>query len=219
LNEANFNSINYIYKLSKKATTYHWDIDERENETTKNLRRIKSALGFFGVKVANEMQTFENGKMLFESIPIGTPKAGIRVETYFQYLIKEKTDFENVCLLGYLALKSMIGSKPYFKATNQYWFSRMDGKAESLEVRELSEEIAKYTTEYQSKKIKHELIENWGLKHYSHYMRGFYVSFNMDLKDLIKQAEKKKKSYKAKQRRKEEANIRQEVIEQLNNDL
>ena len=49
------------------------------------------------------------------------------------------------------------------------------------------------------KKIKTELRDNWNLITYSRYTRGFYVSFKLDLEQLVYEAEKRRKSTKEKQ--------------------
>ena len=110
----------------------------------------------------------------------------------------------------------MIGAKPYYKANNFFLWSRMDGKTNTIvEVSELSNEIKRFANEYQTKKIKTALRNNWGLVHYARHTRGFYVSFKITLKQLILEAEKRRSSTKEKQYKEQEKEILKEVLEQL----
>lgn len=80
----------------------------------------------------------------------------------------------------------------------------MEGQSDTFnEIFGLSEQILKYNKEYWFRKIKPELILNWGLKYYSRYTRGFYVSFKLSLEDLVFVAEKRRKSTKEKQLKKD----------------
>jgi hypothetical protein len=83
---------------------------------------------------------------------------------------------------------------------NKYWLSRMDGNPKTIkDFSELSPEIEKFSSEYQTKKIKRALRNGWGLVTYSRYCRGFYVSFKIPLMELILEAEKRRISTKEKQ--------------------
>lgn len=196
--------LNGFLRNDREALSNIFDFAIYENSLNYDcgeLESIRKACKYFGVKAGNIESTFENGKLLFESIPQNTPKAGLKLELFFEYYKTEKTEFEKICLLGFLAIKSILQKQPYTKITNKYFLSRMDGKTKSVkDYSELSAEILKYANEYQIKKIKYELIFNWGLEHYSRYTRGFYVSFSLDLETLIYHAEKRRLTTHKKQR-------------------
>ena len=59
--------------------------------------------------------------------------------------------------------------------------------------------MQKYSQPYWIDKIKIELRLEWHLKYYAKFMRGFCVSFKMNINDLVDVAERKKKSTKLKQ--------------------
>lgn len=178
---------------------------------------IKRACRFFRVSIGNEYKTFQNGSELFDSLPEGLPKVGISIDIFFDYYKNEKTEFQKVTLLAFLAIKSVLQNKSYCKMDNNYLFARMDGKSHSIKSdSELSKVLLKFKNEYQSVKIKNELKLNWGLIHYSYYTRGFYVSFKMSLADLIFQVEKKKKSNKLKEQKENEKAARVTALERLN---
>jgi hypothetical protein len=75
--------------------------------------------------------------------------------------------------------------------------------------------IVPYTNEYQTKKIKTELQYSWGLVHYARWTHGFYVSFKLSLEELIFEAEKRRKSVKEKQRKREEKETLDRVLSTL----
>lgn len=178
---------------------------------------IKQATDFFGVNIGNESKTIRNGKALFESIPKNSPKVGINKDIFFDYYKNEKTEFQKVTLLAFLAIKSVLQNKSYCKLDNNYLFARMDGKSHSIKNDgELSMELLKYKNEYRSVKIKNELILGWGLIHYAYHTRGFYVSFKMQLEELIYQVEKKKKSNQLKEKKEHEKAARIAALIRLN---
>ena len=180
----------------------------------KNKRTFKDAADFYNVLIGgdnsktNLTDAEKKVKSIYESLHNNSPKVGIGLTMFWQYYKEDKTEFEKVCLLAFLALKSIIGNKSYCKVDNGFFLSRMDGKVNSVcndaftvnDFKPLSPEIKKYEkNNYQLRKIKDELVLNWGLKHYSHHTRGFYVSFKMPLDELVFEAEKRRKAVKVKQ--------------------
>lgn len=183
--------------------------------------RFIASLRYFNMKYQNEWKTAIEAKEFYENYNVflspKPPMVGLSLAIFWDYLNNQKTEFEKVCLLGFLAMKSIIQKRPYCKMTNLFWLSRMDGKASCInDLKGLSQEIRPYLNEYQTRKIKIELQDNWGLVHYARYTRGFYVSFKLSKEKLIYQAELKRKSTKEKQRKFEERAILNRVINMLN---
>lgn len=180
-------------------------------------RNMISVYQYYGLEWhKSQAQHFENGEVVHESIraevyPHSYPMTGIKVTTFLEYQ-QDKTEFEIITLLAFLAIKSIIGGKTYYpKLTMDYLYSRMDGQISIVPDNQLSEMIRSYKTEHYYKKIINELQESWNLKYYSYYMRGAYVSFKLDLETLITIREKKRKAYKDKERKLEEAKLRGKV--------
>lgn len=162
--------------------------------------QYKATLKWFGVTASNHTNSIKNGKELSGSIPLNSPMVGINKTMYFDFYQNDKTEFDKVCLLGFLAIKSILQKKTYWKLDNKFWLSRMDGKNKSVEFfSELSGTMQNYAKEYQTVKIKTELRNNWGLVTYSRYTRGFYVSFSLTLEQMVFEAEMRRKSNKEKQ--------------------
>lgn len=163
------------------------------------LIRVEKSSNYLGVKQETYNDVLLNGKKLYNSIDIKSPKTGLSVAVWFDFYKNEKTEFEKVSLLAFLALKSILQNKSYCKVTNEYLLSRMNGNAKSSSFSLLPESLKVYANEYQTKKIKRELSNNWGLITYSRYTRGFYVSFSMNLDSLVLQAEKRRLSNQSKE--------------------
>lgn len=179
-----------------------------------------SSVKFYNVSMGgtqtDKKRKFKAGETLYNSYE-SSPKVGLNMDIFWDFYKNDKSDFEIACLAAFLAIKSILGTKPYCKITNAYLWARMNGISKAIEdVSMLSESIQKYANEYQTVKIKNELRENWGLVTYSRFTRGFYVSFTLDLEALIFEAEKKRKSTKEKQYKQNEKETLLKVMARLN---
>ncbi len=196
-------------------------MDAEDLYSNSEFNKFKSAAKFYNVDLGGGDQTIKyklkQGKQLFDSIPTGNPKVGLNISIFWDYYKNEKSDFDIACLAAFLALKSILGTKPYCKTDNAYLWARMSGNSNSMkDFSELSEGVKKYANEYQTVKIKNALIEGWKLITYSRYTRGFYVSFTLDLKTLIVEAETRRKTTKEKQYKQHEKEIVKQVLQALN---
>lgn len=167
------------------------------------LECFKSSLDYYSVEFGNPLSAYNKAVKIYEQVDSNGPKAGINKKVFWDFRDSHKTAFEKGVLLAFLALKSIVQMKPYCKVDNKFMLARMDGKAKACELTELSKEISQFANEYQTKKLKAALVDGWGLITYSRYTRGFYVSFKLSLDDLVYEAEKRRQSYKDKQRKQE----------------
>lgn len=179
--------------------------------------KINASAKGFDLRLNNPINSLENGKYLYNSISKKSPRTGLSRSMFFYFYQDEQSEFEKVCLLAFLAIKSIIGNKAYCKVTNLYLWARMDGKINTIETPEdLTAEVMKYANRYQTENIKNELILNWSLIYYSRYTRGFYVSYKLSLEDLIFEAEKRRKSTKEKQQKSIQKEALKKAMERLN---
>ena len=202
------NDILYYAIYSRSITLDYSKIDQRFIYSAESL----------GVSIGgNPTLKRKRGQELYESIPNNVPRSGISREMFWDFYKEEKTDFERVCLLAYLALKSIIGNKTYAKIGNNILLARMDGKERTItDFSELSDEVRKYANEYQTKKIKNELMLFYGLTYYSRYTKGFYFSFKLDNYELIKIAETRRKNNKLKEIERQQKESLNKVLNELN---
>ena len=91
----------------------------------------------------------------------------------------------------------------------------MNGSVKSIVKEEISPKLQRYLNEYQTKKIKNQLIAGWGLASYSRYNRGFYVSYKMTLDDLAYHAEKIRKSTQDKKIKNDVKSAHKKALERL----
>lgn len=162
-------------------------------------------------------QYFNMGEALYNSIDEKVPKVGLNISIWQDYYKNSKTEFDTACLTAFLAIKSIIGEKPYCRVTDLYLWSRMNGFRNSVaDESQLSPYVAKYASEYQTRKIKNTLCTGWHLLIYGYRTRGFFVSFKLTKEDLIMQVEKGKQSFKVKQYQQDVKNTRSKVLESLN---
>lgn len=180
------------------------------------LENMKDSAKFFNLTLGSEKKSLENGKSLYNNVPQISPKVGLNLSIFWDFAKNDKSEFDRICLLGFLAIKSILQKNTYCKIDNKFWLSRMDGKPKSVnDYSELSNEIREYANEYQTKKIKTALRDNWGLVTYSRYTRGFYISYSLTLEQLIYEAEKRRKATKENQYKQQEKEALKKVLERL----
>lgn len=177
---------------------------------------LQDACLYYLTDLSEFMWSMHTACMLYRSKQQGKVKVGLRWSVLNDFYLNEKSEFEVACLLGSLALKSIIGTKPYAKTNNGLFISRMSGEDKTVkDFTKLRPFISKFNNEYQLGKIKMELILNWKLKHYSRYVRGFYVSFTVPLEELILVAESNRISNRKKQQKITEKTTLNKVMEEL----
>ena len=193
-------------------SVYAYSLLQAEEDEVFN---IMHALDFFDIDCDYPERSLSRGEAIYDKVEFHAPKVGLNVDIFWDFYKNEKTEFEKICLLAFLGIKSILGNKAYCKTDNKYLLSRMNGSAGSHDRELLSELLKKYANEYQLKKIKNELSQHWGLKTYSRYTRGFYVSFSYSLEELMYEAEKNRKRRKMKLQKQEEKQLLDKVLKKL----
>ncbi|MBC7748655.1 MAG: hypothetical protein H7Z76_08810 [Methylotenera sp.] len=183
------------------------------------FENMKDSERYFGISLTSIDRSLKNGLSLYNNIPVNSPKVGLSKLMFFDFYKNDKSEFDKICLLGFLAIKSILGAKVYTKLDNKFWLSRMDGNPKSVkDYSELSKEVRVFANEYQTRKIKTALRDNWGLVTYSRYTRGFYVSYSLTLEQLMYEAEKRRKSTIEKQNKVQEKEALKRVLERIKNE-
>jgi hypothetical protein len=123
------------------------------------------------------------------------PLTSIKVDTWIEYFMEEKTPHSNMCLLMYLAIKSFIGingKSQYGTATYKQIFARMAGRTEFVSKDNLPEKIRNYFTERKQQNIMKSLENSWHLSRLpgNNFM---YLSFTLSKEDLRKSIASKTK--------------------------
>jgi len=198
--------INYsIYAVAAKM---NGDSDEE---------RMDAATHYLGITVQNCRSSYNKGKAISsrgETVMVSVSKSIL-----FDFYQNKKTEFEIIIFCAYAATRSIIGKKPFIKVTNEFLIARMFGYASIADMPasfKLRKEYKKYTQRYTLDKIKKELTDNWGLKLYGRYTRGFYISYTLGYETLVLYAEKNRKAYKDKILKAEKDAVLLRVLAKLN---
>jgi hypothetical protein len=173
------------------------------DEDDLSVDEIEFSLKYFCI-VPNRLESrLQDGKELYHKYNTD-PNASISVELLLKFQEK-KTEFELMVFSFYCAIRSMIGTKAYYKGTDDYWILRAFGYSSNedfennITTSQNRDLIAKYSMRYHKDKIKKVLQNEWFLIYYSNHVRGYYASFKMDFKSLVNIAEDKKDLSKQKE--------------------
>ncbi len=156
--------------------------------------------------VVSVMDEYHNLFSLYE----GSPTPSMPKSALFGFRDGNKSEFELVCFCVCAGLKSMLGSKPFIKTNKEAVMNR------SIVLGEENVDIAaRYSTRRLWDKVVAHLTEHWGLKYYSSYTRGFYVSFKMSIEDLAYKAETMKDKAKIEKMKQQQTEARKKALERI----
>lgn len=148
-------------------------------------RKYKQALDYLGIDQKNTNNHISNAMYLLEQIPENSPYTGIEKEMLFDNYKNHKSEFDQMCLRAFLAIKSILGKKEYVKTNKALIFARMFGYSAIKDIpAELTPLQEKYKTRWWMDKVLLELQLNWYLKSLWNHNRGFYLSFDKSIKEL-----------------------------------
>ena len=197
----------FDYSIYRKAIDF-----ANPNEKVKTVH-IQEAMEYFNLVVRNLEHKLKNGRELFDTFSNGNPLVSINKNIVIDFQ-NDKQPFEVLTFRAYCSIRSILGDKPYWRATNDYFMARMLGYRSENDWRENNTSDA--FTRYQLDKLKAELQLNWGLVYYSKQTRRFYISYKMTLENLILKAEQKRQSNKLKKLRNIKEEAYKKAMEKLN---
>ncbi len=189
----------FDYAIYDRMIKEFSDMDEDDL----SIDEIKFSLQYFNLNENRLESRLQDGKEIYHKHR-SDPNASISIQLLLKFQ-EEKTEFELMVFSFYCAIRSMIGTKPYYKGTDDFWILRAFGYSskEDFENNKTTSQhrdlIAKYSMRYHKDKIKKVLQNEWYLIYYSNHVRGYYVSFKMDFKTLVNIAEDKKDLSKQKE--------------------
>lgn len=164
---------------------------------------------FFGISKYNKDRVLQYGKQLYDSIN-NEAFTGLSVSLFWQFYNEYKTDMDKITLLAYLAIKSIVGKRPFAKVTNQNLiYRRMAGYTHIQGA--LPEEILAYCTRRKFENIKTDLKEYYNVSFYAYYTRGRYISTQLDFETLCKVAEKQRLTNRMRQQKLAEKEARERI--------
>lgn len=162
------------------------------------------AFDFFQLVGGNPDASYKQGKAIFDSFD-NAPLVSVSVDIVLDFYKNPKSDFEIATFSAFCGIRSIIGAKLFVKTNNALLIARMFGHRSIKEFEALNEK-PKYCQDFfrnkrtiayhlNKKILEQELCLSWGLRYYANQSRGFYVSFKMDLAELVLHAEKSRKTY------------------------
>jgi len=143
---------------------------------------LEDSVKQIGIDFSDSEAAYKHGRLLYESLNDNCPKASIAKEHLMDYYSNPKTDKEIMGFIAFVAIRSILQKQPYCKITNGYLLSRMAGNSKTGEP--LPPNVQKYLTRFHMDNLKYELKTKWKLKILGKNVRGFYISFSMELNQL-----------------------------------
>ncbi len=178
------------------------DMDEDDLTTDE----IEFSLEYFCIVPSRLESRLKEGREIYAKYHTD-PNASVSIDLLIKFH-ENKTEFELMVFSFYCAIRSMVGTSPYWKGTDDNWIARAFGYSNFKEYQDanptqIEKDLrAKYSKRYWLDKIKLTLQNDWHLIYVStnKYMkvRGFYVSMKMSYEQLVLIAKEKNEKYKSK---------------------
>lgn len=168
--------------------------------------------------------TITRAKKILSNTPAGDPWIMVNIERAWDFLKHKKQDFELAQFAAHIAIKSIVGTKPYCKTNKQLILSRMFGYASAKHVpAKLPKDIQllydKYSKRWWMDKVLQMVELNWGVKIYNRpHIKGFYVSTskNIDMNNLAEMAEKQALKNRIAELKRTKNEARKKALDKIN---
>jgi hypothetical protein len=217
------NSISDI-EHNKILLLFNTDKDFKENAIT--FYQILEAKKYLNINPCTDLIISE-GKQIEKIIPEHEPFPMINVNLLNIYCLEDKTEYEIALFISYIAVRSILGTKPYCRTTKEMIIARMFGyesmKTLSIEKMDLptKEMFEKYSKRYHIDRILCDLQLNWNILLYSNHIRGMYIgNKNKTTMDkLTLNADSKKRKEKIAKLKEEKRLAKEKALQQLNKGL
>ena len=161
------------------------------------LEKVYDFLGIVSNKGIKGMKgTLNRGDAIAQSIKT---KAYFFIDKSRLFDLRDKAYSNDlyVAMTMYYALGSIQGRKEYWKATNDFLLSRMDGRDKTItNTDRFSAPIKKINTRRKLDKYKAILELHYGVSFYGLHMHGFFFSTKLSKEELIKKLEEPKEKTK-----------------------
>ncbi|MAZ26709.1 MAG: hypothetical protein CL868_06480 [Cytophagaceae bacterium] len=179
------------------------------------MERVGEYLKNTGGDDDNRHFIYQRGELLHNSIPDKSPITGISEKVFWDYFNNHETKnkYDKICLLAFLASKSIIGPSKVEVITYKFLFSRMDGHRTVVPLEAISYEIATFYTPHKRSKIRDLLMLKWGLKTPDKNSYGACWSYKLSQENLNDWAYKRTEKYKLKKMREEKRARRKKLKE------
>jgi hypothetical protein len=181
------------------------------------------ALKSLGITASSEY-ILKQGKQIEKEIPAKEPMPMLSVKLLFEFRDNEKSEFDIAQLLAYMAIRSILGTKPYGRTNFKLITARMFGYSSHKAIPDklnpaIKDLICKYSNRYHRDKILQQLKSNWHVVTYSRNMRGLYVGIGVSIDTLAIAGEKRKQKFKNELLKNAEIEAQQRAVQFLKQHL
>lgn len=208
-----------LLRFEEAAMYLLWDMKQPQSQSDFEGERQM----YLGKWHFNNEETWEEavkigGRLYRENR--GKAPTGISRTVFWDYYHNDKSQWQIAELLGYLAIKSIVGKRPSRKVGEKLLKARMSG-LHAIKDGAIDASIEEFLTESRMRSLKVRLCLNWGMKKSPTNARGFWVSMGnkTSLVGLIiasKQATKKSKIKRLKDQEREALRIAEEYLKKKN---
>ena len=184
--------------------------------------QMHEALKSLGIK-GNINSNFERAKEIEKKVQKNEPMPMISKSHLFNYRDNEKSEFDLAQFSAYIAIRSILGVKPYCKTNKKHIVSRMFGYASHKHLPNKMNKVNKdllnkYSNRYHIDKVLQALELNWNVITYSRNMRGLYVAIGnkITIENLVMTAETNKRKTQIKELKNKKQAAYELALQQLN---
>jgi hypothetical protein len=215
-----FENFNPETEINQLLEIFETDLNFKEKSIEFYL--IRQAYVFLGI-TGNFENCLKVGKQIEKTIPEKEPFPMISKRLLFEFRDNDKSEFDLMQFAVYIAIRSILGKKSYCKTNKEMIICRSFGYASKKHLPAkmhpiIKELFSKYMKRYHINNLIESLKLNWKVLIYSKYIRGFYVGMSnkISLEAIILIAETKKKKNQIATLKRNEFEIREKVLQQLN---
>ncbi len=199
-----------------------FETDKTFKEKAIEFYQIRQAYSFLGIN-GNFDSCLKHGKEIERTIPANEPYPSINKTLFFDFRDHEKTEFDLMQFACYIAIRSILGEKSYYRTNKEMILCRAFGYKSNKELPAtmnpvIKELFDKYNKRYHIDRILQSLQLNWNILIYGRNVHGLYIGLKkkISLDSMILNAETKKKKNQIAELKKQENEAREKALQQLN---
>jgi len=212
-------AFNPEYEYEQLEKIFETDIEFQNNVI--EFYQIHLAYTSLGVS-GNKENCLKVGKEIEKQVKQNEPMPMISKSLLFEFRDKDKTEFELIQLIAFIAVKSILGTKSSVKTNKKHIVSRMFGYASIKHLPEtlkpnIKALFQKYSLRYHIDKLLQTLELNWKVLTYSNNIRGMYVAMEnkINIENLALIAETKKQTNRIEALKQSKKDAKEKALQQL----
>ncbi|MFZ4583113.1 MAG: hypothetical protein ACOYM7_10730 [Paludibacter sp.] len=205
------------------------------NESESDTEFLNLAIEFYRIRQAfkslsisgNMPHHLREGKRIEKTIPEGEAYPSINIDKLFEFQYEDKTELELIQFLFYIAIRSIVGIKPYSTTNKKMILFRAFGykneKAMPVKMNPAIKELfVKYSKRYHTDKVLELLELKWNVLIYAdrysglHGMKVAVNSKKTSLEAMAESTERKKMKNQREALKQKKIEAKNKALQQLN---